>query len=56
MNVGIERVVNLRHDTQLKEAIRLIKTDEVGNTIQLYRALDQILQLMGKEMQTMAQL
>ena len=56
INVGIERVVNLRHDTQLKEAIRLIKTNEVGNTIQLYRALDQILQLMGKEMQTMAQL
>ena len=56
INVGIERVVNLRHDTQLQEAIRLIKADEIGNTIKLYRALDQILELMGKEMQTMAQL
>ncbi len=56
INVGIERTVNLRHDTQLQEAIRLIKTDEVGNTIKLYQTLDQILELMGKEMQTMAQL
>ena len=56
INVGIERIVNLRHDTQLQEAIRLIKVDEVGNTIQLYRALDQILKFMGKELTTLAQL
>ncbi len=56
INVGIERIVNLRHDTQLQEAIQLIKADEVENTIQLYRTLDQILKFMGKEMQTMAQL
>lgn len=56
INVGIERIVNLRHDTQLQEAIRLIKADEVGNTIQLYRALDQLLKFMGKELTTLAQL
>lgn len=56
INVGIERIVNLRYDTQLQEAIRLIKADEVGNTIQLYRALDQILEFMGKELTTLAQL
>lgn len=56
VNVGIERIVNLRHDTQLQEAIRLIKADEVGNTIQLYRALDQILKFMGTELTTLAQL
>lgn len=56
INVGIERIVNLRHDTQLQEAIRLINADEVGNTIQLYRTLDEILKLMGTELQTIAQL
>lgn len=56
INVGIERIVNLKHDTQLQEAIRIIKADEVGNTIQLYRALDQILKFMGQELTTLAQL
>lgn len=56
INVGIERIVNLRHDTQLQEAIRLIKVDEVGNTIKLYQTLDQILKSMGQELQTMTQL
>ncbi len=56
ISVGIERIVNLRHDTQLQEAIRIIKADEVGNTIQLYRALDQILKFMGQELTTLAQL
>ena len=56
INVGIEQIVNLRHDTQLQEAIRLIKADEVGNTIQLYRTLDQILIFMGNELTTLAQL
>lgn len=56
INVGIERIVNLKHDTQLQEAIRIIKADEVDNTIQLYRALDQILKFMGQELTTLAQL
>ena len=56
INVGIDRIVNLRHDTQLKEAVRLIKADEIGNTIKLYQALDQILKSMGETLQTIAQL
>lgn len=55
-NVGIERIVNLRHDTQLQEAIRLIKANEVGNTIKLYQTLDQILKSMGEQLQIMAML
>lgn len=53
INVGIERVVNLRYDTQLQEAIRIIKADEVGKTIQLYRTFDHIMKLVGQELQTL---
>ncbi len=53
LNVGIERVVNLRYDTQLQEAIRIIKAGEVGSTIQLYRTLGQTLKFMGQELQTL---
>lgn len=56
INVGIDRIVNLRHDTQLQEAIRIIKADEVENTIQFYRTLDKILKFMGQELTTLAQL
>ena len=54
LNVGIEQVVNLRFDTQLQEAIRIIKAGEVGRTIQLYQSLEQMLKFMGKELQTLA--
>jgi carboxyl-terminal processing protease len=54
LNVGIERVVNLRYDTQLQEAIRIIKADEVGRTIQLYRTIDQTLKFLGQELQNLA--
>lgn len=54
LNVGIERVVNLKYDTQLQEAIRIIKADEVGSTIQLYRTLDQTLKSLGEELQNLA--
>ena len=53
LNVGIERVVNLKYDTQLQEAIRIIKAGEVGSTIQLYLTLDQTLKFMGQELQTL---
>lgn len=53
LNVGIERIVNLRYDTQLQEAIRIIKAEEVGSTIQLYLTLNQTLKLMGQELQTL---
>ena len=33
LNVGIERVVNLKYDTQLQKAISIIKAKEVGRTI-----------------------
>ncbi len=54
LNVGIERIVNLKYDTQLQEAIRIIKADEVGRTIQLYRTLDQTLKLLGQKLQNLA--
>ena len=54
IHVGIERIVNLKHDTQLLEAIRIIKADEVGKTIQLYRTIDQLLKFMGQELQALA--
>ncbi|MDE0484371.1 MAG: S41 family peptidase [Candidatus Poribacteria bacterium] len=54
LNVGIERVVNLKYDTQLQEAIRIIKADEVGSTIQLYHTLDQTLKFLGEELQNLA--
>ena len=54
LNVGIERVVNLRYDTQLQEAIRIIRADEVGSTIQLYRTLDQTLKILGQKLQNLA--
>lgn len=53
LNVGIERIVNLRYDTQLQEAIRMIKAEEVESTIQLYLTLNQTLKLMGQELQTL---
>ncbi|RKU19026.1 hypothetical protein C6501_01760 [Candidatus Poribacteria bacterium] len=53
LNVGIERIVNLRYDTQLQEAIRIIKAEEVGSIIQLYLTLNQTLKLMGQELQTL---
>lgn len=54
LNVGIERVVNLKYDTQLHEAIRLIQSDEVSSTIGLYRTLDQTLEYLGKELYKIA--
>lgn len=53
LNVGIEQIVNLRHDTQLKEAIRIIKADKVGDTLQLYRTLDDIMDHLGTELQSL---
>lgn len=53
INVGIERIVNLRHDTQLQEAIRIINEAEVGSTIKLYQTLNQMLKYMGQELQTL---
>ncbi len=55
INVGIERTVNLRHDTQLQEAIRIIKANEVENTILLYQTLNQILEYIGQELYTLVQ-
>ncbi len=54
LNVGIEQVVNLRFDTQLQEAIRLINADEVNKTIQMYQGLDKMLFYIGKELQSLA--
>ena len=53
LNVGIEQIVNLRHDTQLKEAIRIIKSDKVGDTLQLYKTLDDIMDHLGTELQSL---
>lgn len=55
LNVGIEQVVNLKYDTQLKEAIRIINAKEVEPTIMLYRSLDKMLKFLGQEMQTLVQ-
>ena len=54
LNVGIERVVNLKYDTQLQKAISIIKAGEVGETIQLYRTLNQTLKILGQELQNLA--
>ena len=53
LNVGIEQIVNLRHDTQLQEAIRIIKADEVGDTLQLYKTLDDIMDHLRTELQSL---
>ena len=53
-NVGIDRVVNLKYDTQLQEAIRIINAGDVGKTIQLYRTLDQAIKFFGQKLQTLA--
>ncbi|MYB66240.1 S41 family peptidase [Candidatus Poribacteria bacterium] len=52
-NVGIEQIVNLRHDTQLQEAIRIITSDKVGDTLQLYKTLDDIMDHLGTELQSL---
>lgn len=54
LSVGIEQVVNLRHDTQLQEAIRLIKEDEVEDTLQIYKTLDDIKKHLGTALQSSA--
>ena len=54
LNVGIERVVNLKYDTQLQKAISIIKAGEVEKTIQLYRTIDQTLKFLGPELQNLA--
>ena len=54
LNVGIERVVNLKYDTQLQKAISIIKAGEVGKTIQLYKTIDQTLKFLGEELQNLA--
>ncbi len=53
LNVGIEQIVNLRHDTQLQEAIRIIKSEKVGDTLQLYKTLDDIMDHLGTELQSL---
>ena len=54
LNVGIEQIVNLKHDTQLKEAIRIIKADKVGDTLKLYKTLDEIMEYLDTELQSLA--
>ena len=54
LNVGIEQIVNLRHDTQLKEAIRMIKENKVADTLQIYKTLDDIKKYLGTELQSLA--
>ncbi len=54
LNVGIEQIVDLRFDTQLQEAIRIIKVGEVNKTIQMYQSLDKMLLYIGKELQSLA--
>lgn len=54
LNVGIEPIVDLRFDTQLQEAIRIINAEEVNKTIQMYQGLDKMLLYIGKELQSLA--
>ncbi len=53
LNVGIEQIVNLKHDTQLQEAIRIIKSEKIGDTLQLYKTLDDIMDHLGTALQSL---
>ena len=53
LNVGIDRTVNLKYDSQMKEAIRIINAGKVDTIISIYKNLDNVLIDFGKEMQTL---
>lgn len=53
LNVGIDRTVNLKYDSQMKEAIRIINAGEVDTIISIYKNLDKVLIDFGKEMPTL---
>ncbi|MCG9129314.1 S41 family peptidase [Candidatus Poribacteria bacterium] len=53
LNVGIDRIVNLKYDLQIKEAIRIINAGEVDTIISIYKSLDKVLENFGKESQTL---